>query len=193
VCEATNGVITEKSRLAPKSELDLTIASAEMYLTSQTFFHNNKIVTNILRLGDVYGDELGFRNKPGLVNFYLELASDGKDIPLYGLGLQKRSIINITDACQMIVKFLDMDFPPPIINLPGENLSVVEIANRITDHYEVEGYLESPENRNDYCNRYGGNQKLSAKLLQSRIPIVTPQKLAHWLVTQSIPRLTATL
>jgi len=184
VCESSNGIITERSRVVPKSELDLTIAFAELLLSSQPYRFEKKIQTYILRLGDVYGDELGMGNMPGLINFYYELARAGEKIPLYGLGLQKRTIINIADVCRLIIDYLNLDFQPQLVNFPGENIRVVEIANLIAKHYNVDGYLEILQRANCFCNPYGGDQKLSFQRLRSIMPIKLTETFAQWLYKQ---------
>ncbi len=188
VCEGNSQrPLEEKASLTPHSELEMTIAAAELYLRMRSCRADGKLLTYILRMGEIYGDEFGFDDAPGLFNFYLRNAVRGDELPMYGLGLKRRTFTHIADACNFAIQYMKLDFPPNTMNVPGENMRIVDFLMAIACHYEVETPLASPDENNVYCNRFAGNQVLSRKLATSLINYELKYEFKAWLSQQPRP------
>lgn len=76
--------------------------AGESFLRTWTRLHDLRMTT--LRLTNVYGPGSQLRSPEfGVINWFLGLALQGKDIPLFGEGRQRRDLIFIDDVVEAIV------------------------------------------------------------------------------------------
>lgn len=167
ICKEVHGKITEESPLCPRSELGLTIASAEIFLQSIAYSRISPLYSYILRFGDIYGDNIGLSNLPGLVNHYIEEAQQKRVVSMYGLGLEQKTITNVQDVCRLTLQYLNLDFQPKLINLPGEKITIAEITAIIAKKFGVEIQQIPLQISDDIFDPYGGNQVLSVREIKS--------------------------
>ncbi len=92
----------------------------------------------ILRICVPYGTMIEHASSYGTAEFMLGKAQNGKDITLYGDGLQRRSITYIEDLCETFYKAaLSNDCLNDVFNIGGEDYSLQQIANLIAAKYNV--------------------------------------------------------
>lgn len=129
------GTIDERS-----CERPLDIYSADKAVAEKYYFIYNKIhglKTVILRLPNLYGP-CG-RNTPeyGFINYFINLALEGRTITVYGKGTQKRNLLFVDDALEAMYRGA-MDerlFGEILFVAHHQHLSVREIAEQIVTSF----------------------------------------------------------
>ena len=197
ICETNSKrAISENVRITPHSEYEMNIAAAELYLTMRSYRTDGLLLSYILRMGELYGQEITFGYivaTPGLINEYWKNAMAGNSLDMYGLGLKKRTVTHIADACRFAIKYMNLDFAPRIINVPGERMQVVDFLMAIASHYNVNTSLVSPAQNNIFCNRFSGNQVLSDKLAKALVKYEHRYTFKRWLMQQPTSHAGATM
>ena len=185
VCDSSSRhTILETTRLMPRSEYEMNIAAAELYLKMRSFQMNGRLSTRIVRMGEIYGNEFeadGDHTCPGLINESLHRASAGEPIVMYGLGLKKWTVTHISDACRFSIKYMNLDFAPEIINVPGETLCVADVLTNIARHFHVDSVLASADQNSVFCNKFAGDQVLSGKSARQLIAYEPQCRFRQWL------------
>jgi len=100
VGRAKSPVIDEDHSEAPLDIYSANKGVAEKY---HFIFHNSfGIPTTVLRFANLYG-AYG-KNDPsfGFVNFFIEQAREGKELKIFGDGMQKRNVMYAKDACEIL-------------------------------------------------------------------------------------------
>lgn len=184
ICESSKRGITEECRIIPHSELEMAIATTELYLNIKSYNSKYRLITYIHRFGEIYGDEIGCHNLPGLVNQYWKNARQMEAIKMHGMGLQSRTLTHITDACRNSIQCMNLDFSPRIINIAGEKMSIADFTMLISLHFNAETTFTSPEEQNIYCNSYAGDQHLSSSLIKTLIVCKSQYTFRKWLKSQ---------
>ena len=185
VCDSSSQhTILETSRLMPRSEYEMNIAAAELHLKMHSFQMNGRLPIRIVRMGEIYGHEFeadGDRTCPGLINESIRQASVGEPVVMYGLGLKKWSVTHISDACHFSIKYMNLDFAPEIINVPGETLCVADVLTNIARHFHVDSVLASASQNSVFCNKFAGDQVLSGKSARQLIAYEPQYRFRQWL------------
>lgn len=188
VCDSNSRqAILETARLMPRSEYEMNIAAAELYLKMRSFQMNGRVPVRIVRMGEIYGNEFepdGDRTYPGLINESLRQASVGEPVVMYGLGLKKWTVTHISDACRFSIKYMNLDFAPEMINVPGETLCVADVLTNIARHFNVDSVLASANQNSVYCNKFAGDQVLSGKSARELIVYEVQYRFRQWLAQQ---------
>lgn len=191
ICESNSKrAILENTSLTPHSEYEMNIAAAELYLNMRSCHQDSQLLTYILRMSEMYGNEVAFDDGnplPGLINTCWHNASAGNPITMYGLGLKKRTVTHVADACRFAIKYMNLDFAPRTVNIPGEKLRVADFLMDIACHFNVETALASPEQHSVFCNRFAGDQVLSDKLALGLVPYKPQFTFRTWLAQQPVP------
>jgi UDP-glucose 4-epimerase len=93
----------------------------------------------ILRICVPYGNIFNNVYSYGTIGFFLENASNGKNIKLYGDGLIKRTFTHIEDICKIIIEASQHEqFKNSIFNIGGlDNLSLFDAAKLIAHKFNV--------------------------------------------------------
>ena len=197
VCDSNSRhAILETSRLMPHSEYEMNIAAAELYLRMRSFQMNGRLPVRIVRMGEVYGNEFGANGDhtyPGLINESLRQASVGESVVMYGLGLKKWTVTHVSDACRFSIKYMNLDFAPEIINVPGETLCVADVLMNIARHFHADSVLASASQNSVFCNKFAGDQVLSCKSARQLIAYEPQCRFRQWLARQQSLMQVATL
>lgn len=188
VCDSNSRhTILETARLMPRSEYEMNIAVAELYLKMRSSQMNGRLPVRIVRMGEVYGNEFesgGDRTYPGLINESLRQASVGKPVVMYGLGLKKWTVTHVSDACRFSIKYMNLDFAPEIINVPGETLCVADVLMNIARHFHADSVLAAASQNSVFCNKFAGDQVLSRKSARQLIAYEPQYRFRQWLARQ---------
>ena len=109
--------------------------ACERYLAMyQNMFGVNYLV---FRICVPYGNAAGGASY-GTVGSFLNCAANGRDIPVYGTGEQRRTFTHIADLCRiMIAGAEDGRCMNGAFNVGGETLSIYGAAKKIADKYGV--------------------------------------------------------
>lgn len=188
MCEAKNNrSIPENSKLIPHSEYEMNLAMAELYLNMRSYNLENDILTYVVRMGEIYGNEFvtdADMSAPGLINSAWNAAINGNPIKMYGLGEKKRTVTYIADACCFAIKYMNLDFAPREINVPGEKMRIVDFLTLLAEHYKVDTPLASPSENATFFNRFSGNQTLSENHAKKVVKYECKVTFRQWLASQ---------
>lgn len=114
------GKFTEDTPLAPNSPYSASKASADMLVRS--FFVTYGFPTLITRCSNNYGP---YQFPEKLIPLFIANALEGRELPIYGDGLQIRDWIHVKDHCGALLKVLKDGEPGEVYNIGGGN----EITN----------------------------------------------------------------
>ena len=102
-----------------------------------------------LRLTNTYGPRHQMKHhRQGIINWFVRLAIEGKEIPIYGDGTQIRDTNYVDDVVEaLLLAGLEERANGEVFNLGGDPASVVDLAKTITDlaggSYRLIPYPES--------------------------------------------------
>jgi len=103
----------------------------------QAYNYSFDIPYTIFRLCVPYGNLIENNYSYGTIGFFVKLASEGRDITLYGDGSIKRTFTHIHDVCFQMV---DGAFNPKsinnIYNIGGETFTLKDVANIIAKRFD---------------------------------------------------------
>lgn len=134
-------LISTESPIDPCSEEAVCLATAENILRMMQYQVGNEVFPHIIRVGDVYGDEIGLNNIPGIINGFVHEAETNHSIS--DLGMAWRTFTHIFDVCNRTVKLMSTGICPDIAVIPGENMTIREAAKIIAERYDVPLYQKS--------------------------------------------------
>ena len=110
--------------------------ACEGYL--KAYSYNFDIPFTIFRICVPYGNMLDDDYSFGTVGFFIKMASQGKDITMYGGGTTKRTFTHLYDVCyQMVEGAMRPDSNNQIYNVGGETYSLHDAAEIFADKYGV--------------------------------------------------------
>lgn len=113
----------------PRCIYSLHKALVEGYL--EVFNRTHDIPYINFRVATVYGP---FQERASVVNFFVQRALDGKSIPVYGKGDNKRAFIYVEDVATGFRDAIEGRFPRNrTYNLVGHNDTLVEVANAVIE------------------------------------------------------------
>jgi len=110
--------------------------ACEGYL--KAYSYNFDIPYTIFRICVPYGNMLDNDYSFGTVGFFIKMASQGKDITLYGGGTIKRTFTHLYDVCyQMVEGAMNSASDNQIYNVGGETYSLHDVAEIFAHKYGV--------------------------------------------------------
>ncbi len=176
-CEAKRGAVREDARLHPHSLRELACVQAEMALHAWYCKSHTAILPVVFRHGELYGVECGH------IAFCMRQAQARPQcLPLPGFGNQRRTLTHIDDFADAVASLLKNNLTPSPINIPGENLNVIEYMGAIADRFG----LELGMSRNCFSEElpWGvGDCALSSSLFKSELPAFRPKhRFKTWLL-----------
>lgn len=158
VYDTTNELISEKSKINPKSPYATSKLSSEFLIKSFGSAYDVEYV--ILRMFNVYGPGKEY----GVVYYFLNNTLNNKSLILYGDGTQSRDFIFVTDSVEAITLAMTSDKAlNNIINIgSGLDLTVKDLANSISSNIEHKEHLhQKSEVLRAVCDNTKSRQLLS--------------------------------
>jgi len=99
---------------------------------------------NIFRICVPYGNLFSDGYSYGTIGFFLNNAVAKKNITLFGTGDQRRTFSHVEDICnQIYMVIIDEKSINQTYNISGENFSLLDIANKIANKFNV--HVENKE------------------------------------------------
>ena len=93
----------------------------------------------IFRIGVPYGKVVDGHLSYGTVGFFLDRATSGKPIILFGDGQVKRTFTHVMDVCHQVVETAAFaESSGECFNIDGETFSLAEVAGLIANRYDVQ-------------------------------------------------------
>lgn len=126
--------LKENDEKEPRTIYAVNKLACEGYLYAYQQSFNIKYT--IFRICIPYGNLLEGDYSFGTIGFFHRMASDGKNITLYGGGYTKRTFTHITDICEQIVKGSMLKKSDcQIYNIGGEVYTLREVAEIVASKY----------------------------------------------------------
>jgi UDP-glucose 4-epimerase len=95
---------------------------------------SNKINTNIIRCGNVYGYSPCIRFE-SVINRFMFDANFNNRISIHGTGKQARSFINVTKLVDALVQLKHKELPSDIYNIMDRNMEILDIVDIMKEIY----------------------------------------------------------
>lgn len=147
----------EQSLLCPTNPYSATKAGAEMLVNS--YMYSFKLPCIITRGNNVYGPNQ-YHEK--LIPRFIKLLDEGKCMTVHGQGDSKRSFIHVDDVCSAVDTILEKGMIGEIYNIGSDDeneMSVIEVAELICNHYKHGLYKDEWDKRLSFVNDRPFNDK----------------------------------
>lgn len=129
-------LLKEDSEKEFKTPYAINKYACEQYL--KMYNHMFGMNYSIFRICVPYGNLVGNEYSFGTVGFFLNKASKGETITLYGEGSQKRTFSHVKDICKTMWSGANSDNTlNEVYNIGGEALSLSEAANIVAEKFNV--------------------------------------------------------
>ncbi len=171
--------ISEDTIVSPRTEMDLSLATAENLLEVMRNNRRNMAEATVVRIGVPYGNETGIDDSNILVNQVVKqaIAREAIGLPVHQA---KRSFTHISDICDSIIKVMSLKFCPELVNVPGDILSIHDLVNVLSESFNVKRELAySLYNDQDF---FLGDQHLSDELFNQTVSYNRKYTLKKWLI-----------
>lgn len=170
--------ISEDTIVSPRTEMDLSLATAENLLEVMRNNRRNLAEVTVARIGVPYGNETGIDDLNVFVNQAVKQA-----IVREAIGLPahqaKRSFAHISDICDSIIKVMSLKFCPELVNIPGEVLTIRDFVNVVSESFDVK--RESAYGLYNDQDFFLGDQHLSDELFNQTVSYSRKYSLKKWL------------
>ena len=170
--------ISEDTIVSPRTELDLSLATAENLLEVMRNNRRNLAEVAVVRIGVPYGNETGVDDYGVFVNQAVKKAISGDSIEL-PVHQAKRSFTHISDICDSIIKVMSLKFCPELVNIPGEVLTIRDFVNVVSESFDVK--RESAYGLYNDQDFFLGDQHLSDELFNQTVSFSRKYSLEKWL------------
>jgi len=120
--------------------------AAEMYLEMYRKIFG--VHYTVFRICVPYANMFDQSYSYGTTGFFLRFAQEGKDIPIYGDGSQRRTFSHVDDLCRQVMMAVENpESDGRIFNVAGgDDLSIAEAAGLVAAHYGVKlTHVDWPE------------------------------------------------
>ena len=114
--------------VGPRAVYDEGKRAAEAF--TMAYHRAHKMQTRIIRIFNTYGPRMRIDDGRAVPNFLLQ-ALRGEPMTVYGDGSQTRSLCYVDDLIDGIVRVLGSDYPHPINLGTDEEVTMLELAQRI--------------------------------------------------------------
>ncbi|MGN1235215.1 MAG: NAD-dependent epimerase/dehydratase family protein [Christensenellaceae bacterium] len=129
VYRGKTGKLKEDDEKETRTVYAVNKLAAEGYLRAWANAFGVRYVT--LRLCVPYGTLIPQASSYGTAEFMLSLAREGKDIPLYGGGRQRRTLTYVGDFCRILAECASPSIENDVYNVGGEEYSLAQMAELI--------------------------------------------------------------
>lgn len=170
--------ISEDTIVSPRTEMDLSLATAENLLEVMRNNRRNLAEVTVVRIGVPYGNETGVDDSGFFLNQTVKKAIAGETIELPA-HQAKRSFTHISDICDSIIKVMSLKICPELINIPGEDLMIRDLVNVLTESFDVK--RESAYGLYNEQDFFLGDQHLSDELFNQTVSYSRKYSLKKWL------------
>jgi dTDP-glucose 4,6-dehydratase len=124
------GAFTEETPMAPNSPYSASKASADM--TVRAYYHTYGLPTFITRCSNNYGP---YQFPEKLIPLMISNALEGKELPIYGDGLNVRDWIHVEDHCRALDVVLHRGKEGEVYNIGGQSEKTnLTVARTILDY-----------------------------------------------------------
>ncbi|MCL6588995.1 MAG: dTDP-glucose 4,6-dehydratase [Firmicutes bacterium] len=145
------GYFTEETPLAPNSPYSASKAGADLLVRSA--YHTFKLPVLITRCSNNYGP---YQFPEKLIPLMISNALEGKELPVYGDGLNVRDWLHVKDHCAGIDLVFHQGTPGEVYNIGGNNeRSNIEIVKLILKELnQPESLIKYVKDRPGHDRRY---------------------------------------
>lgn len=156
------GMFTEKTPLSPNSPYSASKASADLIV--RAYHETYGLPVNITRCSNNYGP---FQFPEKLIPLMINNCRQGKNLPVYGDGMQIRDWLHVSDHCDAIYTVLKKGVVGEVYNIGGNNEKAnIEIVKLIINELGASNDLiEFVKDRPGHDRRYAiDNKKITTEL-----------------------------
>ncbi len=145
------GASVETDSLAPNSPYSASKAGGE--LLARSYYRTYNVPVIITRGSNTYGP---FQQPEKLVPLFVSNAIDGKPLPMYGDGQQRRDWLHVMDHCSGVLCAVENGKPGEVYNIGGNNERTnLEITQMILETTGADpGLIKHVEDRPGHDRRY---------------------------------------
>lgn len=157
-----SGMFTESTPLAPNSPYSASKASADM--VARAYNKTFNLPVNITRCSNNYGP---YQFPEKLIPLMIGNALEGKQLPVYGDGMQIRDWLHVSDHCSAINTVLQHGMVGEVYNIGGNNEKAnIDIVRSILRTLgKPDSLIKFVEDRLGHDRRYAiDNTKITAEL-----------------------------
>ena len=147
----TDGLFTEETPLAPSSPYSASKTGSDLLVRAAVHTHGFPGI--ITRCSNNYGP---FQFPEKLIPLMIANASEDKELPVYGDGLNVRDWLYVRDHCEAILTVLEKGSPGEVYNIGGNNeYPNLEIVKLILKHLgKPESLIRFVKDRPGHDRRY---------------------------------------
>jgi len=145
------GLFTEETPLAPNSPYSATKTASDLLVRAA--HHTHGFPALITRCSNNYGP---YQFPEKLIPLMIANASEGKELPVYGDGMNVRDWLYVVDHCEAILTVLERGRPGEVYNIGGNNeYPNIEIVRTILRHLgQPETLIRFVKDRPGHDRRY---------------------------------------
>lgn len=157
-----SGKFTEETQIAPNSPYSASKASADML--AMAYHRTFGLPVLITRCSNNYGP---YQFPEKLIPLLVSNAMEGRDLPIYGTGLNIRDWIHVKDHCSALALVLEKGVPGSVYNVGAENertnIEIVELILEIME--KPKSLIKYVKDRPGHDQRYAiDNRKIREEL-----------------------------